>query len=1254
MKKLIFLVGVFATMAMGAFAQTVPSHAKYIDYAADTEWSTAYNALSESEIGTKALYEDLDSEAAENEQFFISRVKPRKRFIFTDTQVKTSLNPNRKLLWWCPIGCDGWNALPTYFYGSEVYSMWSYTDIYGNWTAPMVRMPAAMLDICHKNGVVTSTLASVPWAAYISPDQVPHGANFKALIDGGSSKFLKYLRYYGIDGIGFNSEFSFSGTVSGVNFETAMKNFLSSCFRDKDQYNMGTFHNCWYSLMTNEGSCGGSLALNAGNKDWFHYNGNPTSNAYFMNYGFNSTYLATSESTANSFSGRSSFDVYAGMDFQGSSSARWPDLVNYNISVGLWGAHNMNMMYEFRGENGSSPQKVQQTYQLISENVFTGSSYNPVNTPEIGTRLCHTSKATDFHGFSSFITARSSLTPQDGGDLSTDPFVTYFNLGNGTFFNYEGITTFNNEWYNIGMQDHLPTWRWWWTKNFMGKNASDASTDLTAEFTWNDAWFGGSCLQISGATDKAYLQLFKTKYPLVSGDKVVVRYKVISGTGSIYLTGSTENAPTTEVSATINSSASFSSDWQTKTITINNRGFKVYGQTLALLGLKFQNTSSDFKVLIGEISITRGTANTPGTPTVSLSKAMARTYKGIDMKIIFDMSHNFTGTRQTYDPIYNSDVDTWYYKIYTQQEGCDPVLCTTTTSWAAYVVGAPYDLDKGGKIRIGVAAVSLDGKNESATAWGTFISAPQNKTVEGFSIDKPIIKANEEFTVAFDDPTHAAATWVIKASENDAVKGTFNATSFTTSLSEEGIYDLYLTQDGITEIYRGKIQISPAAVGAMPLIESFTLNGDEVNAFAMPETSSNFAYVGREDADGTVSRGLALQEKAFGISADNLAFTSNTPFSLTFWIYINNLNHEQDGTQFLNVRSDGDVWPSSDWGYIWSMIDPENKFEFQYRSGSMNAGISVPISDEFEFKTDTWYHIAMVMGYTSNRTLALYVNGKLVGSGKVADGDYIFSWRTTNKIMIGGKAANRAALDATIDEVRLYKKELTAAEVKTSMSHLTGSAPTELIGYWDFENDANSDYSMPSSVPDNTLDGRYQTAGVWEKNEAGKFALLDPAFAPGAPFIAGDKYKITTLPTWKIPGTVLLSSEGDGKAGSASVVYSDEGDYVAELILENGWGKASKSIYVHVTEMGIEDSQSNEAKVYPNPFEEELYVTFETSGIYIAEIYDNAGRLMNSITFNASVGEIYQVPVDGESGIYLVKLKDTNSGVAKTLKLIKK
>ena len=78
---------------------------------------------------------------------------------------------------------------------------------------------------------------------------------------------------------------------------------------------------------------------------------------------------------------------------------------------------------------------------MISENVFSGANYNPANTPALNNRHWHTSTSTDFWGFSTFITARSSMTPQYGdGTLAGDPFVTYFNLGNGMFFKEDGVT----------------------------------------------------------------------------------------------------------------------------------------------------------------------------------------------------------------------------------------------------------------------------------------------------------------------------------------------------------------------------------------------------------------------------------------------------------------------------------------------------------------------------------------------------------------------------------------------------------------------------------------------------------------------------------------------------------------------------------------------------------------------------------------------------------------------------------------------
>ena len=1256
MKRLNFLL-LFVVFSFVAMAKSYPEHAQYVKIGSSTAW---YSAYANWKPGTP-LYDNTDD--AENEQFFISRVKPRERFDFTETQVKEDLNPERKMLWWCPIGENidkNWNALPTYSFEGEVYSMWSYTDIWSNWTAPLIQAPAAFLDACHKNGVRSGVVAAVPYAASPSLNDGGHGSNIAALYNGGYEKLLKYLRYYGVDGVGFNSEFNWSGLNA-----TSFRNLMGDCYDNAETYGV-SFNNVWYSFTSNSGSLGDFSTLNSNCVDWFDYNGKKVSDAYFLNYNWNAGALNTSQNTATA-KGRSSFDLYAGMDFQGRSQAYWNALKNYNISFGLWGEHEMNMLYQDRGELGSMPKQMQKTYQLISENVFTGSSFNPVNAPEIKDVLRHSSKATDFHGFSSFITARSTMMAQYGdGTLEDDPFVTYFNLGNGMFFNVNGETTFNNEWYNLGMQDYLPTWRWWWTKTFMGKNAEDASTDMTAEFTWDDAWFGGSCLQISGATDCAYLQLFKTKYVVRNNDVFTIRYKVLSGTGTVALTVSTEDDPKTEINALVERSVKAGADvWYEKQIKVASRGgVNVNGKTIALMGLKFVNTSSDFKVLIGEISLTRGTSVTPDMPTMVMSKAMARTYKGVDMKIVFDMTSNFLGSRQEYETIYNSDVKTWFYKIYTQQEDEEPVLCTATTSWAAYVVGAPYDFEKGGKMRIGVSAVSMDGKSESSIVWGGWLIVPENQTVEGFSIDKPIIKAGEEFTVAFDDPTHAPATWVIKSSTDDAVKGTFNASSFTTSLAEEGIYDLYVTIDGVTEKHRGRIQISPQEVGAMPKIASFTMQETEgyfPGEVELGETAT-FNYTGRPDADGYVSRGLQLNEKAFGIPADQLNFNSETPFTLTFWFKVNKFNHESDGTQFLNIRSAAEGWPASDWGYFWStfMVGreatdwedevKENELSLSFRT--MSSSGSVPtFTEHIVYEEDVWYHVAFVFGYKNNRTLKVYLNAKKVCDYTLNYSSY--SWKSSNVIMIGGRAFSRAGLDGVLDEVRLYNKELTAEEVKSSMLHADNITDNNFIGYWDFESDANENNNLLSTGYNKEL-----VAGIYEivtlTEGTNEYVPQEISFAAGAPFISGVNYKIETIPTWKFKGGSMVSASGDGASGEAYVSYEIAGTFPATLTLSNDWGSDTKTIEVNVVKRyGIEEPSLSEMQAYPNPFENEVYLKFVESGDYSIELYDYSGRLINSTTLCVSSSEITCIPVNAQSGIYFIKVRG-EGGLLKVMKVIKK
>lgn len=1236
------------------FAQE-PTHPQYVRQKGSSETFPAlYNNWQPGQ--------PYSTQHADDEEFFISRVKPKTRFVNAQTQVDPNMTAERKFLFWVPAGQNGsegnqWNALPTYLYDSEVFNMWSYVDHYGNWTANFIRMPGAFADAAHKNGVAISVVAAIPFAANITGTDDSGGKDLKALIDGGADKMLSFLRYYGVDGIGLNSEFNFSTTTIANNF----RNLLKSAASKRNSANWPSYSAVWYNLMTTAGKVamgtdGSGGYLGSGTQGWFDSSGEVTSH-FFLNYPWYqstpstaTTYLTNSANKATEL-GRSPYDVYAGINMQGASTVWLPQFATSSVSLGVWGAHNMNMLFESRNQNGAAPDIQQQTYMRSSELFFTGGTQNPVNTPEISRVFGATAS---FAGVSKFITARSPLH----GNLAAEPFVTYFNLGNGKFFNFQGQTTFPKEWYNIGIQDYLPTWRWWITKSFMGRNASDVPSGVKAEFTWSDAWYGGSSMQISGSeAGDAFVHLFKTKYSLLNGDKLKIRYKVLSGKGQMSWALSSEGSENTPVYATIVEKAASGdalNQWVEKELTVGS-GLALNGQTLAMMALRLTGTE-DFKILIGEVALTRIAAPTPNEPVLSKNISLAYSHKGADFKIVYKMNG---GSGSLADPVYNSDVNTWYFKIYSQQEGETPVLCTTTTSWAAYVVGAPVNINGTQRMRYGVSAVSMDGNSESAITWSDYDNLPAVSIDETIIIDKPVIKANENFTVKYLDPFHAEATsWEIISQADGLVKATQSGgKGITTALNATGIYDVKVVYNGVTKSMRGLVQISGPEVGALPIIYSLTANDSEETIEVEKLGNVEYAYTGR-DADGYVSRGLRLNEKPFRIPVNLLGLTDkSTSFSLSFW-YRSEPVVAGVNTQMLNIRDINGTWPANNWGYVWNNIS-NGKMSFSVRQQYANGGTEMGMLDaSYSFEPNVWTHLSYVFEWSGGKmSVMLYVNGKKLGELPATSDVYGLNPSVVS-MMIGGTAAGRGGLNGVIDEVQFYKKALSAEEVVRSMSHFEAAEiPASLTGYWDFETEANEEDKLLSTGKDTNIWA--ETSGQSPKpggNEGETvFTPEKSQFAPGAPFIAGNIFKIETLPTWKLNGATVNSTSGDAMSGIASVSYDIDGEYSATLTLSNGWGSDTQTFqYVVVkTATAIDRNEADLLSVYPNPFVDDVYVQFADGGLYHVEVLNLNGQTLYSRTTNVDGGEFVKLRVNAPQGIYLVRILKENQ-VVKTVKLIKK
>ena len=460
-----------------------------------------------------------------DDNFFISRVKPKTHFRNEATQVRQDLTADmdRKLIAWVPVNNDLNLALPDGIYDSEVFSMWPYVTHWGHWTAPVGRIPAGFLDAAHKNGVGVSSVASIPFGS-ISSEWATALAQYADL---NTDDLAAFLRYYGCDGIGYNSEFS-----GGQTFIPSLRRMHENLVKKSRETNP-LFENFWYDGTSDMGSILFDMGLGNHNDETFG-DGDHIRTSLFFNYNWNSMSLLERSVEFAKKINRNPLDLYAGCNMQGNEPANnnWPLLQDYPISIGLWGAHQKNMWWESRGEKGSDPEVQQRTYMLRTERWFTGGTRNPANCPPIISSMQYNADNFKFHGMSSFMSARSALK----WNLGEEPFISYFNLGNGKFFNWNGVRQHDKEWYNIGVQDYLPTWRWWFTNKLLGRTATDVPANgLDAQFVWDDAYVGGSCLQVFGSSADEYLHLFKTEFSLQEGDVITLRYKVKKGTADMNL-----------------------------------------------------------------------------------------------------------------------------------------------------------------------------------------------------------------------------------------------------------------------------------------------------------------------------------------------------------------------------------------------------------------------------------------------------------------------------------------------------------------------------------------------------------------------------------------------------------------------------------------------------------------------------------------------------------------------------------------------
>lgn len=1242
MKRKILLLTLLS-VAFISWSQRTPSHPLDIQ-----EGSTdLYSILDTWEPGTPPSGTDKF-----DDQFYISRVRPLERLAAEDDyQVDRTLDPNRKMMMWVPLDdpTTTWKALPRYSFEGDNFSMWSYTDIHGNWTAPWMRVSAGISDVAHKNGVKVGAVYSIPWAVTVYATEFnQYGKVFFRMFqkdtDGTykyAEKLVKLMKYYGIDGLGCNSEFR-----SNTAFMSELIAFVKSCKLHAEEIDW-EFQIHWYDGTNDTGNITFDRGLGAHNDEIFGKGTAPVTDMLFFNYNWNRTILENSVKYAENM-GRSSYDLYAGFDIQGRAYKNngWQALKDNKISIGFWGAHAQSLIHQSATDDGTSDIAIQNAYLLKQELTFSGGNRNPGLTPAIrnDATLANADLKT-FHGLASMLTAKSTLQHV--------PFVTRFNLGNGQFFNNEGVTTFDHKWYNLNTQDFMPTWRWWITDRNDEVTQSGLDGLINADFTFDDAWFGGSSLKFHGATDFSRVKLFKTKLDVQPDYTLSVTYKVLKGIepkAKIFV--AKKDALTTYLEATL-PAADSEGVWKTHTFTLAELGLAA-NDVVSMIGISIEGTSVDYELLLGELALRNPSqVFETVTPTIAKVDVLRRRYNEVDFKLFYQSKNEENGVKT-----YNDEVGTWYFEIYMQQKDQPEQLLTATTSWAGYVIDAPWVTEGSSEARFGVRAISPDGKQKSPISWSDYQEVPYDSPIDDPIIDKPVVKPNEEFTVKYKDELHVPAQkWEIK----DPITGATlaeasNAAKVTASIDKVGIYDLYITNDkGEVTLTRGFVQITPEETGAVPAILSFEADKQS----AQVDEDVLYSYTSR-DGEGAVSRALRIADPdMFMVSADA---QKGYEYSYAVWFKVNSFSHDKQGTNLINKNSIADKWPHNNWGDLWVTIRPTNEISFNTLGWAAHDQANDEMkSTDFNVTPNVWNHV--VVTQDASKVQKMYFNGK-----KVAETTFSTSSRREDyndsridksqpaNIFFGGGGVYKAGFDGWIDEVQVWSKALSGDEVLEAMKGYA-TPPAELTAYYTFEEIVDGTYFANKGAGSIDFKGTVVKLGN-SGGENTSTASYDPVpFSNeelGYPGIVGS-LPITTISEWKLDGSAVSGDESSSEEKQIKVVYSLAGEYDAGLKLTNMWGTAevNEIDYIVIETSSVEQTDAWKLSVYPNPFVESVNMKFAEAGFYTVRVLNQAGQILTDS--NLSVGhesQVVNVTVDGGQGTYILQVLK-NGQLYRTLKLLK-
>jgi Concanavalin A-like lectin/glucanases superfamily/GH141 insertion domain/Right handed beta helix region len=172
------------------------------------------------------------------------------------------------------------------------------------------------------------------------------------------------------------------------------------------------------------------------------------------------------------------------------------------------------------------------------------------------------------------------------------------------------------------------------------------------------------------------------------------------------------------------------------------------------------------------------------------------------------------------------------------------------------------------------------------------------------------------------------------------------------------------------------------------------------------------------------------------------------------WVYLTEYPSGGDNRRWI-VNKNDDEWTEGHWG----LAITDGRVGAYLNIGGGQANTRELWSEGSPLTLNAWHHLAMTY---DGSALKVYCDGKRVGSVDIGKPRVPGS----APIAIGRRQDAYNYLRGTIDEVRVYDRALTPAEIAWHVTRVTTSDATEkgLVGYWGFDDLAEDQAAIRAST----------------------------------------------------------------------------------------------------------------------------------------------------------------------------------------------